>query len=209
MGNKIEQITAAHGYKNRTENPEILSSHYETATFKWCFKNTKLNVKEASFFEIGAGSGNFFYFLNQNGVKNYLGCEIGEQPIAQFNRLFPSHKDLLLKGDVLSVLESLGNKKLDCVIAWNVVEHLNDDDLIALFEVAAKKLTPGGEFWIFTPCAESIIFPYNRYIDLTHKRSFTVKNFRILSEVFGLEILAKSGRIVAVQKHERRVAIPS
>lgn len=198
MKTKIEKLVAEHGYKNPAEKPETVTDRYETATFEWCLKNTKLNIKTSSFFEIGAGSGNFFYFLQKNGVTKYLACEVGTNPIAQFKRLFPNQNNVILEGDALSVLKSREDEKFDCFIAWNVMEHLDDDYLVELFQTISQRLNSNGEIWILTPCAESIISSYNRYADLTHKRSFTVKNFITLGDVFGFKTLAKSGRIVAV-----------
>lgn len=192
----MQELHNDRGYKSTESAAEKLDT---PGFFDWFLNNTELALGDASFFEIGAGSGNFYGFLKKSGVTDYTGCEIGENQIAQFQAQFGKQAPLQ-KGDALSILQAEKHKKFDCIVALDVLEHLKEDYLVDLFARAKAQLEKEGEFWIKVPCAESILSGYVRYGDMTHERLFTLVNFKVLSEMHNLELLAYSGRIVKIRK---------
>lgn len=195
---KMQELHNRHGYKSGAVSAAEVCSPDMRASFRWFMKHTALGIETSSFFEIGAGSGNFYSFLKPLGPGVYQGTEISEHQIAQFEKLFPGDKALIKKDALAALREKKG--KTDCVAAFDVLEHLEEDYLTELFSLAAEKLERGGELWIKVPCAESLISLYVRYSDLTHKRLFTLKNFMILAEMHQMTMIAAHGKIVKISR---------
>lgn len=194
---KMQELHNRHGYKSGAISAAEVCSADMQASFGWFRKHTALDIKNASFFEIGAGSGNFYSFLKPLDPGAYQGTEISEHQIAQFQKLFPG--EALVKKDALAALREKKGKT-DCVAAFDVLEHLEEDYLTELFSFVAERLERGGEFWIKVPCAESMISLYVRYSDLTHKRLFTLKNFMTLAEMHQMTMIAAHGKIVKISR---------
>jgi SAM-dependent methyltransferase len=61
----------------------------------------------------------------------------------------------------------------DFVLAVDVVEHLNKEELLRFIDQVAASLSPGGRFVIQTPNPDSIVGMRVRYGDLTHEVSLS------------------------------------
>ncbi|MEK7673804.1 MAG: methyltransferase domain-containing protein [Patescibacteria group bacterium] len=170
----------------------------ELKRFEWFAKNTKLNLSKSSFFEIGVGSGTFYEFVKRKGIKEYLGSEPNKQMVERFEKYFPNQSEFIKENDALSVLKE-SNKKFDCIHISHVLEHLERDYFIDLFEAMVEKLNIDGEIWISTPCAETIIASAQRYYDMTHRTSFVFENFVNLAQLYNLQVIAKSGKLIAIE----------
>ncbi len=195
---KLQELFNKSSYRSSAERVDERHSSDEKKKFNWFLKNTSLDVSTASFFEIAPGSGTLFNFLKKNGAKNYLACDSNENVYAQFSKYFPNDREVLIKDEALSAIRGLANKEFDCFIAFMVLEHLESDYFVELFSLMTERLKPGGEIWINVPCAESIVSIFGRYYDLTHRRSFIVNNFEILSETYGLSIKVQAGKMVDI-----------
>lgn len=194
--NEIQNSYNEKGYFEH--KPTDFASADEWKKFDWLFSNSALNTKEASFFEIGPGPGTFYNYLKAKDITKYQAVDANINVIKAFNKYFPERPNLVVQGNAIEFLENNSTNKYDCVVASMILEHLEDNDFMKLFSLIEKNLNPGGEFWINVPCAESILYSYSRYFDLTHKRSFTVNNFSFLAEMFNLKITAKTGKVIAI-----------
>lgn len=197
---KIQKLHNERGYRSNASTPEALFSADMENEFRWFARHTSLDLRTASIFEIGSGPGNFYGFLKNSGVVRYEGCDPGTHPIAQFRLLFPEVAKNVHQENALARLRARKKDGPDCVIAFNVLEHLEMDYFTDLFAEVVAQLASGGEFWIRVPCAESILSLYVLYGDLTHRRLFTLANFRTLAEMYGLRIAAFEGKKVRVLK---------
>lgn len=195
---KLQELYNRTAYRSAAETAAERMSPDEEKRYEWFSENTTLDLPAASFFEIAPGSGTLFSFLKSLDVKRYLACDSNENVHKQFAKYFPNNNGVLIKNDALSALRDLKDKTFDCFVAFMVLEHLDNDYLTDLLSLIEKKLNPGGEMWIHVPCAESIVSAFDRYYDLTHKRSFTLNNFSTIAETYGLSIVAKSGKIVRI-----------
>lgn len=82
------------------------------------------------------------------------------------------------------------------IFCIDVLEHMIDDDTCLEWVQAAKdSLIPGGFFCCRTPNAASMISTYCRYMDMTHKRSFSSHSMLQLLRAAGL----KDNRILPVR----------
>lgn len=74
---------------------------------------------------------------------------------------------------MLKTLGSLDNESLDAVIAFDVLEHFNRDELIGLVDEIYRVVKPNGRVIIHVPNAGSPFFGMVFYGDLTHETAFT------------------------------------
>src|SRR5204863_5743175 len=76
------------------------------------------------------------------------------------------------RGDAAAWLEPQRDR-FDCILALDVLEHLQTDALVGLAHAARAALRPGGRLIVHVPNALAPLSPL-RYADLTHVRAFTV-----------------------------------
>ena len=61
----------------------------------------------------------------------------------------------------------------DCVVAYDVLEHLDRDEQLTLLDEAQRILTPGGRLVLHVPSGEGIFGGAIIYGDATHLMAFT------------------------------------
>src|SRR6185503_2655140 len=75
--------------------------------------------------------------------------------------------------------------RFDCILALDVLEHLDNGALVALMEAARAALRANGVVIVHAPNALAPLSPL-RYADLTHVRAFTDKSLAQLFRAAGL-----------------------
>jgi 2-polyprenyl-3-methyl-5-hydroxy-6-metoxy-1,4-benzoquinol methylase len=144
-------------YKSRLSEADVLSYR------KWFFAQWKIIQKQVaikptlSVLEIGSGLGGVYSFLQEAGIKDYVGIELDREVVDFSNAYF--------KTDVFRVtsIEDLPtDKKFDLILAFEVMEHIENPS--AVLAKVHQLLRPGGVFCGTTP------FPFrkNVYADETH-----------------------------------------
>jgi 2-polyprenyl-3-methyl-5-hydroxy-6-metoxy-1,4-benzoquinol methylase len=88
------------------------------------------------------------------------------------------------KADALDWLEGK-NMEFDCILAIDILEHLDTEDLLKLAQKMFVALKPGGIIIIHVPNGMSPLTPF-RYGDLTHIRAFTAQSMQQLFLYAGL-----------------------
>lgn len=124
--------------------------------------------KSAAILDIGCGEGRFLAWLKAEGYANAKGVD-GSPQMAELARqrgLDVTH------GDMKDALRASAGT-LDCVTAFDVLEHLDKDELVELMDLVFAGLKPGGTFVCHTVNADGIAWGRMRYIDLTHEQAFT------------------------------------
>ncbi len=135
---------------------------------------------EASFLEIGCGSGLMLNYLNHAGFTNLTGIDISADQAAEA----ASRGFRALEADALQYLPQ-HPMEFDVIIAMDVVEHFKKEELLDLLAAIRQSLKPGGLFIIQTPNGEGLLPNYVIYGDLTH--------FTILSPLSLRHILTVTG----------------
>ncbi|MFS0555794.1 methyltransferase domain-containing protein [Brevibacillus sp. 179-C9.3 HS] len=113
--------------------------------------------------DIGCGEGEFIEYLKKNNINAY-GIDFGKDSI----------DDCLQKGleayciDALSHLNQLRDGEIDGIYIGQVIEHLYTDELLALIELAYKKLSPQGVFVLETVNPKSFYSLSSFFKDFTH-----------------------------------------
>lgn len=196
--NKIQQAYDRLWYASKEDYLNQVIDRNAEKRNQWFFRNSNLKLNQASFFELGCGTGAFYAFLKTKNIKDYQCCDTNDNVIYSLSRLFPELESRVFHVDAAVALSMLPDESVDCIVAFMILEHIQANSLIDIFFTAARVLRAGGEFWINVPCAESVISMYPRYSDLSHQRAFTLANFRTLADLYNFELIAKTGKLIHV-----------
>lgn len=142
--------------------------------------------------EIACGAGGFLKWLA--GYKNIspVGIDLAESQVALAKSCAPELTVLL--GDARNLLrQNCG--RFTGIFALSFIEHLNQDDSLEMLQLARNALAEGGFFVFLVPNASSLVGGHTRYVDITHKSSFTVNSCLQLLEAAGY----KNNRVGAYQ----------
>lgn len=124
---------------------------------------------QARILEIGCGMGFALLALKDLGYQNAEGIDIDADQV----------KSCLSKNlNVRAVKDSkdfLSDKKgfYDAVLAFDLIEHIPQDEQLELVRAIFEALRPGGRLLCTVPNANSALAGRWRYIDWTHRTSFT------------------------------------
>jgi 2-polyprenyl-3-methyl-5-hydroxy-6-metoxy-1,4-benzoquinol methylase len=131
--------------------------------------------RNATILEIGCGHGALIHVARQCGYKNISGIDSSPEQVAIASRLGiggVSH------GDLFGVLRSARDDTIDVVVAFDVFEHLNLAEVLALADEMYRVLRPRGRVIIHTVNGGSPFFGSVLYGDATHEMAFTEESIR-------------------------------
>ena len=126
--------------------------------------------KNAHILELGCGHGALIHVARQMGYRNVSGIDGSPEQVAAARRLKIEGVE---QGDVMETLTQTPDKVLDCVVAFDLIEHFTKDELIGLVDEVCRVLKPGGRWIIHTPNAESPFGNRMLFWDFTHELAFT------------------------------------
>ena len=129
--------------------------------------------KDAKIIDIGCGAGHFLYFLQKEGYRNTMGIDLSEEQIeaakkkglkkveqADFFQFFPKYRS-----------------NFDMIIANDIIEHLNKEEVLKFLDMIYDSLVPGGQVLISTLNTQSLFGAATFYIDFTHETGYTPVSF--------------------------------
>lgn len=130
-----------------------------------------LNDKNHKILEIGFGPGHFLKVLKDEGYKNVEGVEIDKNLYKKVKGLGLPFK--LFNQDAVSFLK-VRKKHYDRIFLIDVIEHIAPEKIPLFLRSLRRVLKINGICAIRTTNAESVVCgSFMRYIDFTHKISFT------------------------------------
>lgn len=146
--------------------------------------------------EVGFGNGEFMLWAREKGI-DVVGVEIIHELVAR-------SKTQSFEAHLWNVAESDGNdsplkgRKFDCIIAFDVIEHLSIKQALNALTHFANLLNPDGKIILRFPNGES---PFSMLIynnDQTHRTLFTRRKLQHLCLGTGLEVerYANSARVM-------------
>jgi 2-polyprenyl-3-methyl-5-hydroxy-6-metoxy-1,4-benzoquinol methylase len=118
--------------------------------------------------DLGCGWGGFLAFLRARGYKDLVGVD------ASFQQVEIAHRLGLFKvevGDIFTILKQHQNY-YSCISAFNLLEHLDKEQVLPFLKAAQAALKPGGLLLLELPNASSLFGSRTRYWDFTHELSF-------------------------------------
>jgi SAM-dependent methyltransferase len=131
--------------------------------------------------DIGCGRGEFLRILRDEGIDAY-GVDSDETMVEACKE---AGLEVVLD-DAVAHMRTLDNGAIDGIFCSQVAEHLQTWELMALLDVAHRKLAPGGVIVFETPNPESLfIFHSFFYVDLTHIRPIHPEAMRWAFETTG------------------------
>jgi O-antigen chain-terminating methyltransferase len=131
--------------------------------------------------DLGCGRGEFLRLLEEAGVEAY-----GVDQNADMVALCQENGLKAVQADALTHLTSLDSGSLGGIFSAQMVEHLEPDGVVRLFELAADCLAPGGVLVVETLNPESLsTFTNALYIDLGHLRPLHPQTLSFLAERAG------------------------
>ncbi len=126
--------------------------------------------RSAAILELGCGHGALIHVARQMGYRNLRGVDGSPEQVAAARRL---GIEGVAQGDVMEALSEQPDGSLDCVVAFDLIEHFTKNELIGLVDEVCRVLKPDGRWIIHAPNAESPFGMRIRYGDITHELAFT------------------------------------
>ena len=139
-------------------------------------------ARGAAIADIGCGWGRYLVALAETGYTRCEGVDASAEQVAYARDTLKLTN--VTREDAVTWLASRRDR-FDCILALDVLEHLDNDALLALATAAAGALRPGGRFVAHVPNALAPLSPI-RYDDLTHVRAFTQRSVAQLFHAAGL-----------------------
>ncbi len=146
-------------------------------TIGWLPKN-----KDAKILDLACGSGRTLYFLKSKGYYNISGVDISGEQVELARQV----TDKVTRRDILEYLAGR-TEEYDLILAQDIIEHLTKDEAFEMLEACHNALRPSGRLILSSPNAESPMFGYRRYGDITHEICFTPDTLGQLLEICNFE----------------------
>ena len=160
---------------------DVSLSNWRNATMTR-IKNWLPEDKNANILDLGCGFGNLLKALQEIGYTNLTGIDVSEEQIVkakEFNTRINFHCI-----DLVSYLRA-SDKKYDLITAFDVLEHLDKEEVMTTLDLIRNALNENGQFIIQTPNAESPWFGAIAFGDFTHEWFYTASSLE--------DLLLKSG----------------
>jgi SAM-dependent methyltransferase len=120
--------------------------------------------------DLGCGAGALIHVARELGYRHLSGVDTSAEQVAAAARLGIVG---VTHGDLFQSLRARPDASEDVIVAFDVIEHFDRDELVAFVDHVYRALHSGGRFIVHTPNAESPLFGRIRYGDLTHELAFT------------------------------------
>ncbi len=130
--------------------------------------------------DLPCGSGNFLYFLHDQGYHNVIGYDLDLNQV----ELAQDFKLPAFEGDAFNVLAD-ETKSYDCISSLDFIEHISKDQSLTFLSMCYERLKPGGVFILRTPCADSPFGVRDIFNDITHQWGMTSNVLRIILGMCG------------------------
>jgi 2-polyprenyl-3-methyl-5-hydroxy-6-metoxy-1,4-benzoquinol methylase len=124
--------------------------------------------------DLGCGAGELLDYLASEGYHDAVGIDASAPQV----RLAHEHSEArVIQGDVFAFLDQHPGE-IDVILAVDLLEHLDKDEVLELLRRARAALRPGGRIIVQTCNAASPMFGRVRFGDFTHELAFTDRSIR-------------------------------
>ena len=138
--------------------------------------------RAAQILDIGCGHGAFLYFLAAAGYTKVSGVDTSPEQISLAAKL---GIDTAHCAPAFEYVCSLPSDSLDVVILFDILEHLERQQLFDLLDQVRRILRPGGMCLVHVPNGEGLHGMRILFGDLTHIQAFTQTSARQLFTTIG------------------------
>jgi SAM-dependent methyltransferase len=131
--------------------------------------------KNARILDVGCGYGALVYVLRECGYRNVTGIDGSREQVALAGRLGVEGVQL---GEAFPYLQAAASGSFDVLCFFDILEHLDRQELHDLLLAASRLLSPTGCCIGHVPNADGLFSMGIRYGDLTHELAFTESSLR-------------------------------
>ncbi len=160
--------TYASQFQHQSPVFDRATARHAAQAFDEYFKSWLPENKEAQILDLGCGSGKWLYYLSDRGYHNLTGVDLSAEQVDLARQVTA---DVVVE-NALAFLPR-NQQKFDLITAFDLIEHLQKDEVINFLDLAADSLRPGGRLILQTPNADSPWAASIRYADFTHEVGFT------------------------------------
>ena len=139
--------------------------------------------RDAEIADVAFGFGPYLRTLKDLGYRRLHGVDLGEEQVDYARAVLGL--DGVSQGDAIEWLERHGGR-FDCILLFDILEHLPLEDLLRIGRAAHDALRPGGRVIVHVPNGLAPLAPV-LHADITHQRAFTVQSLRQFFAASGLE----------------------
>lgn len=133
--------------------------------------------REARILDLGCGWGALVHVARDCGYRHVEGIDGAPDLVEAAARLGIGG---IVHGDLVEALRKTPNGSKEVVVAFDVLEHFDGDELLDFVDQVHRVLVPGGRWLVHVPNADSPFFGRVRYGDLTHRLAFTASSLHQL-----------------------------
>ena len=137
-------------------------------------------LSNINIFEIGFGSGKFFSYCKSEKI-NISGSEVNQS-------LLDSAIEKNFNVTDSSGLKKISDSTFDAIVAFDVVEHLEHDEMCNLLSEGVRIAKPGGKILLRFPNGDSPLSMQNQNGDITHKSIIGTGIIKYYAKILKLEI---------------------
>lgn len=140
--------------------------------------------------EVGFGNGAFMAWARDRGAQ-VTGTEVSELLVRRATAAgFDAH--------LAPTLAFVADGSVDLVVAFDVLEHLEKDGIVALLREVGRVLSPTGQLIARFPNGDSPLGLANQFGDVTHLTFIGSEKARYLARAAGLDVVAVAAPAVSV-----------
>lgn len=152
----------------------------------YCFEIAKAQIKQdAHILEIGFGSADFMNWAKKQGYKT-TGAEVSEELV-----LKAKQQGLNVHHKPIQEISSLAlDTPADCIVLFDVLEHLTPSEILDFFTDCQKLLKPKGKILARFPNCSSPFGLQLQYADMTHVTPLSAERMRQVANLTGFELIS-------------------
>ena len=141
--------------------------------------------KNSRLLDLGCGDGALLSVARELGIENLEGVDLSPEMVERASAV-----GLAVKlQDVLPFLDERPSESFDVVCAFDLLEHLDQKQLLAVCQNVLRILKKGGRFLIHVPNGASPFVGRILYGDITHERAFTQESIQQLLRTVGFTVI--------------------
>jgi SAM-dependent methyltransferase len=140
--------------------------------------------RSARILDVGCGDGTLLSVAVELGYTNLLGVDRADGMIAIARKRTEAKIE---KHDAIEFLARLESRSVDCIVLFDVLEHIAKGDLVTLCSNLFRVLKSDGRLLLHVPNGASPYCGAVLYGDVTHKAAFTCRSIAQLLRTFGFQ----------------------
>lgn len=141
---------------------------------------------DARILDLGCGGGSLLAFLSRCGYENLFGVE--QRPDAA--QIALQRAGCSVKNEEIISFLGATRELYDCIILFDVLEHVAPEQLTTVSLLLERHLSPSGVVVLHIPNAAGIFGNRVRYSDLTHFQAFTPESIRQFASYGSMDVVA-------------------